>query len=81
MTAKDTNTDRITRVEVTTQAMSDDIKDMKNDIKEIKDFMYRLDSNLEKKFFTRLEGRVLQSAIGLVISVVTFWYLVKDHMK
>lgn len=57
--------------------MSEDISDIKSDIKLI---IAKLE-NQEKKFITRIEGKVAVGVVSLLIALMSFWFSFKDHVK
>lgn len=61
---------------------------MKDDIKEIKEILKAQDAKFskfveasEKKFLTRLEGRVVMTVFALIVTATTLWLNLKDHIR
>lgn len=67
---------------------TNDIKTMKDDIKEIKDLLKAQDTKFasfvdasEKRFVTRAELKISQWVFGFVISALALFLSLKDHLK
>jgi hypothetical protein len=58
-----------------------DIATIKDNQKEQKEKLDQIIQMLDSRFVTRAELRISQYVVGLVISIVTFALLMKDHLK
>lgn len=61
--------------------VQDDVKDIKSDIKTILAKFEKQAIQQEKKFITRLEGKVAIGVITLLIAVMSFWFKFNEHVK
>jgi len=75
MTAREA--ERLTRVEERQRAMQDDLQEVKNDVKQIKELLQE-DRDTHRDFVTK-SGLAKLSSIALTITVLFFLFF--DHIK